>query len=190
MVPESEKQRLAKGLNSTLDWIGRRRSSATTAKDIAFLNSLEKFALGLRRKLSMVRTTREIEKLQRRARKLETAVIFYVQLGLSIAYDSTIMNAQLLKKFSLEILRGATSVGESTEHLLGSILTPDQASLLEKKTGRSIGELAVLGIEYAATPEQKKRHRELLRETTDLMACLDKALRPASKNAVKKAAAR
>jgi hypothetical protein len=79
MVPASEKERLHKAFASILNWIDRRRSSATKAKDIAFLDTLEKYASSSMRRLAVARTNREIGKLRQRADKLQTTAILYVQ---------------------------------------------------------------------------------------------------------------
>jgi hypothetical protein len=79
------------------------------------------------------------------------------------------MNLHLLRKFPVQILLGAQSLGVDVS-LDQKTLSCEDAKTLEKKTGRSIGELAILGIEAAATPDQRERERDLLRSTIELMA--------------------
>ncbi len=82
------------------------------------------------------------------------------------------MNAKLLKKFTPEILRGAKSLGFGPGSHRGT-LSPKLAGKLEGETGKSIGELALLGIQADATPQQRKQHRALIRETMELMMAFD-----------------
>jgi hypothetical protein len=82
------------------------------------------------------------------------------------------MNTLLLKKFTPEILRGVQSLGFKPGAHRG-ILPVKQAEALAEQTGKTIGELALLGIEADASPEQQKRHRALIRETMELMAAFD-----------------
>ena len=82
------------------------------------------------------------------------------------------MNSLLLKKFTPEILRGAKSLGfEPASHR--RILSTRLAETLEEQTGKTIGELALLGIKADATPIQQKHHRKLVRETMELMTAFD-----------------
>ena len=82
------------------------------------------------------------------------------------------MNTLLLKKFTPEILRGVKALGFAPETCQG-ILHPTQAEEIEERTGRTIGELALLGIESSASSEKQKRQRDLVRETIELMAAFD-----------------
>ena len=82
------------------------------------------------------------------------------------------MNALLLKKFTPEILRGAKSLGVEPDLHRGT-LRVGQAEEIERQTGRSISELAMLGIGADASTTQRKAHRELLRETMELLATFD-----------------
>jgi hypothetical protein len=82
------------------------------------------------------------------------------------------MNTLVLKNFGAEIVRGADSLGVQAKTYQGS-LSPNQAELLERQTGRSISDLALLGIEVAASPEQRERQRDLLRSTMELMAAFN-----------------
>jgi hypothetical protein len=47
------------------------------------------------------------------------------------------------------------------------------AGRLEEATGKSVGELALLGIQADAKPHQQKQHRALIRETMELMTAFD-----------------
>jgi hypothetical protein len=82
------------------------------------------------------------------------------------------MNALLLRKFSPQIVRGAQSLGFDFQ-MGQACLSCDEAEVLEKQTNHSIGQLALLGIEAAASPEQRERQRGLLRSTMELMAAFD-----------------
>ena len=82
------------------------------------------------------------------------------------------MNTLLLKKFTLEILRGVKALGFEPEARRGA-LGAKQAQAIAELTGRTIGELALLGIESDASTETQRRHRELLRETMELMTAFD-----------------
>jgi hypothetical protein len=82
------------------------------------------------------------------------------------------MNMLVLKKFTPEILHGAKALGFEFDWHRG-ILRAKEAEDIEQRTGRSIGELALLGIESNASAEQRKLHRKLLRETMELMSAFD-----------------
>src|SRR6185437_9021871 len=95
------------------------------------------------------------------------------------------MNDRLLLKFTPQIMRGAEALGigeGSLKKLLGVTkqeldelsfgieeLSAKQGARLEKKTGRSIGELAVLGINDAAPLRQRAKHAELVRGTLEML---------------------
>jgi len=82
------------------------------------------------------------------------------------------MNTLLLKKFTPEIIRGAKTLGVDFD-THRDVLGTQQAEAIEEKTGRSIGELALLGIQADALPAQQKQQRELVQETIELMAAFD-----------------
>src|SRR5436309_2584192 len=99
------------------------------------------------------------------------------------------MNKMLLSRFSPAILKGALRAGldpSSVAEALGingarfgalmrgaASISIREARLVEKRSGHSIGELILLGLEQCATPSLRQRNRKLLRETGDLMAALD-----------------
>src|SRR5690242_17745718 len=98
------------------------------------------------------------------------------------------MNKLLLESFTPQILRGALRCGlewsdlqamrlapEQFEKLLGSIrrLTERQAVGLEKYTGKTIGQLAVLGIAAETNGPKSDRDVSLLADTVELMSIFD-----------------
>src|SRR5438552_3609372 len=96
------------------------------------------------------------------------------------------MNRRLLIKFTPQIIRGAERLGLDAKALRALLaikeqflaeltygiedLTVRQATLLERATGRSIGELAILGIEREMSPGKRARHAGLIRDTLEMFA--------------------
>jgi hypothetical protein len=112
------------------------------------------------------------------------------------------MNTALLTKFTPDILRGAASLGFKSNALIAMLgITPadfsrlssgsktldtKQAGAIERKTDRTIGELAVLGIEYEAPPARRAEEAQLVRDTLELMESF--AMKPVAFRARRKGA--
>ena len=104
------------------------------------------------------------------------------------------MNKSLLSGFTPQILEGASRCGVDHNamrqvlrareprlaHLRSgaSKLNLREARAIEVETGRSIGELALLGIEQGATPEKRAENKALLRDTMKLMRMYAQVERP------------
>jgi hypothetical protein len=101
------------------------------------------------------------------------------------------MNLSLLRRFSPEILAGAQRGRNSSA--LGRLLSVSdeqladmkaglkplstaRARLLEEHTGRTIGELALLGIVKNASPKQRAANAKLIRDTMRLNQIFDSSL--------------
>jgi hypothetical protein len=98
------------------------------------------------------------------------------------------MNPVILTKFTASVLRGAErsgvkrrdlemllniSVLELEEILRGSRkLSASQAGQIEEYTKKSVSELALLGIEAAASPEKRKENGRLIQESVELVEIL------------------
>jgi hypothetical protein len=96
------------------------------------------------------------------------------------------MPSHRLPKLTPEILQGAAQCGvtlldlarqlhlpvEQLNEMFGGSkrLTLSQIGLIEKATGRGVGELAVLGMSANASPQQRKANSELISSTLSLMA--------------------
>jgi DNA-binding transcriptional regulator YdaS (Cro superfamily) len=96
------------------------------------------------------------------------------------------MNEIVLAKFTPQVLRGAEQLGFPSKKLSALLgvsesrlsrlacglenLGARHARRLENETGRSVGELAVLGIAQDATPAQRARYKVLIRETLELLS--------------------
>jgi len=96
------------------------------------------------------------------------------------------MNEVVLAKFTPQLLRGAAHLGFDNKALSTLLRTSQtqlsqmacgladldarQAKKLEKATGRSVGELAILGIAADTTPTQRTRHAALIRQTLQLLS--------------------
>lgn len=98
------------------------------------------------------------------------------------------MNPLLLKRFTPQILRGAmrcsvssqsgglvTISAEMVEKMLkrAQPLSESEALLIERQTGKSIGELAVMGLESARDANQSDEDVDLIRDTIELMRAFD-----------------
>jgi hypothetical protein len=110
------------------------------------------------------------------------------------------MNTALLTKFTPDVLRGAISLGLENNALIAllgvtsgnfsrlisgsEILDIKQARVIERKTNRTIGELAVLGIECTASPERRAKEVQLVQDTLELMKSF--ATKPAAFRASRK----
>ena len=89
----------------------------------------------------------------------------------------------LLRSFTPVILGGAARCGIEPQALAdvlragpdrvrdllagNSKLTEREGRALEEKTGRPVGELALLGMEAAATPEMREANAQLIRDTIE-----------------------
>src|SRR2546423_15358432 len=98
------------------------------------------------------------------------------------------MNELILSRFTPQLLRGAEQLGVDGKALSSALrisqrqisrmacglanLSVRHAKVLERKTRRSIGELAVLGIAADARPAQRARHASLIRGTLKLQSDL------------------
>jgi DNA-binding transcriptional regulator YdaS (Cro superfamily) len=96
------------------------------------------------------------------------------------------MNREVLAKFTPDVLRGAASLGigaKSLCTLLGirekqlselmcglTDVNARQGLALEKRTGRSVAELAVLGIAGDARPSQRSKHASLIQDTLAMLS--------------------
>jgi hypothetical protein len=95
------------------------------------------------------------------------------------------MNKSLLSSFTPQILDGASRCGLAPQALRQVLrareprianlrsgaakLNAREARAIELETGRSIGELALLGMELRVTPEKRAANKGLLRDTLKLM---------------------
>jgi plasmid maintenance system antidote protein VapI len=112
------------------------------------------------------------------------------------------MNKSLLTKFTPQILLGAEvlvrdpgelatlmgwSASRITEMKAGlKDLTTKDALALEQACNRSVGQLAVLGIESQASPAKRERHSVLIRETLSLLAA-SRSHQPKSRDSLRRA---
>ena len=128
---------------------------------------------------------RPSNRLEIRADKVDTAAICLCKVATE-AVESKRMNRFVLNRFAPEILLGMESLGYelmAVAKLLGitsqrlarinsslSSFTSKHGKIIEEATDRSVGELAVLGMEYRATPDQRTKNAKLTKDTLEMLA--------------------